>query len=145
MNGEDVIVLRKSDITRLVDYPKPLRDQLIIELARTMGLRTGEISTLRWEHIDLAEMMCYIRDSKRKSLYPIPLAWQVERLIRAKMKGPPRFNPDQGFVIRPFSSKGVRFSAIGKPFNNKGIQNIVKQYAKLSGIIDWRRYTPRLF
>lgn len=135
----DVIVLRRSDVERLISEPKPLRDELIIALPKRMGLRTREIATLRCEYIHFDEALLYIKNCKRYELYPLPLDWKVEQLLTDYING-----RTEGWVIERFPSKGVKKSAYGKPLSNEAIQDVIKRHAKNAGIPNWQQFTPRL-
>jgi integrase len=53
--------------------PKPLRDQLLLELPVLQALRTGEVSSLRVEYIDYDHGDLTVLDSKKHKPFLIPL------------------------------------------------------------------------
>jgi len=136
------VVLRKDDIEKLVEHPKILRDQIIIDFSRLQALRTHEIATERWENVDLENSYIHVLDSKKRVRIMLPLHWHLaELLIRYKEQITPA---EDDWIVKPLPSVNVKKSAWGKPISNEAIQNVVKGYAKEAEIFDWRRYNPTL-
>jgi len=72
--SRESIVVYMSRFHKLLDYrPKPLRDQLILELPILQGFRNGEVTTLRAKHVDLENGDIEILDSKKHRFYTRPL------------------------------------------------------------------------
>lgn len=138
----NVIILHKRNIEKALEQPTLVRDQLIQDLAAFMGLRTREITTLRWENVNLGDGYLYVLDSKKHNLHPLPIDWRVAELLAKHMKEAE--DPTQGWVLRP-SPGPIKRSAIGKPLSNTRIQYLVKYYAREAGIPNWQQYNPRLF
>jgi len=83
----DAIIIRRADVERVHDYARRnccLRDYLLIRLPMKIGLRTGEICTLKVEYIDFVDRSFRVFDSKRKALssFPLPLDLVTLQLIR---------------------------------------------------------------
>jgi len=136
------IILRQEDIQRLVEYPKILRDQIIIDFSRLQGFRTKEIAVTRWQDINLEDGFIRVSDSKKQISVLLPLHWHLtEQLMRHKQEQHPREND---YVISHLPEVNIPSSSVGKPFNNNTIRNIVKDYAREAGIYDWQRYNPTL-
>lgn len=68
-----VMILFRKHFIKLLEYPKPLRDQLIFELAILQAFRTGEIVTLKVNDIDFENGIIYVLDSKKHKHFPVPL------------------------------------------------------------------------
>jgi integrase len=130
------ITLYRSNFLKLKKFPKPARDQLIIELPCDLGLRTGEIATLRIENIDLENGSILILDSKRYKPYPIPLSYNIAQLIEEVKSG-----RSEGWLIRQFPRSG---KLSDKPITVEAIWHVWKKWAKRAGLPNWRQYTPRL-
>jgi hypothetical protein len=85
-NGSsNAVVIRRVDVLRVHDYARQncdLRDYLLIRLGLKIGLRTGEICTLRIENINFEDRNFNVLDSKRKVLYPLPLDQVTLQLIQ---------------------------------------------------------------
>lgn len=71
-NRERIVVVR-SHFRKLLAFPKPLRDQLLIELPTLEAFRTGEVSSLRAEYVDFEAGDLLVMDSKKKKLCMVPL------------------------------------------------------------------------
>lgn len=74
---EGRIIVYRAYFTKVLDFPKPVRDQLMLELPALNGLRTGEVVTLRFEDVDFENGDLRVLDSKKHRSYLIPLDPQV--------------------------------------------------------------------
>lgn len=136
------IIIHRRDIEKLLAYPKKPRNQLIHELAAYMGFRTGEICTERIEWMDVDSGKCYVEDSKKRVLYPIPLNYSVAKLAQNIAEG-----RDEGLLILRFegrwrSRRGE--SNLDKPIKPAAIWGIVRRAARKAGIKNWQEVNPRL-
>lgn len=134
----EVIILRREDFMRLFRQPKILRDEVIFELGRGMGLRTGEMSTTRCERVNLDDGLIYVRDSKNYHIYPLPINLRIAELVDKYMDG-----RKDGWLLRPLETAKVP-KARDKPLSTQAIRNIVKHYAREADIPNWQEYQPRL-
>jgi len=136
------IIIHRSDIDKLLATRKKPRNQLIHELAAYMGFRTGEICTERIEWFDFETGRCYVMDSKKLELYPIPLNYRVAKLT-AKVAG----DKTEGLLIKRF--QGGRAIKMGdsryeEPLTGDAIWQVVRRHARKAGIRNWQDYNPRL-
>lgn len=138
----NVVVVNREDILTLAEHPKILRDQVIIDLPRLQGFRTGEVAALRWEYVNEAERWIYVENSKKHHLFALPLNWRLARLI-ARLRRREGM-PQKGFVINPLPTVNVKESARGKPISNTAIEDVVKDCARESKIFNWNKYNPTL-
>jgi len=83
---EGRIVIYRRHFEKLLAFPKPLRDQLLIELPLLEGLRTGEISSLHVEYVDFENGDLTVLDSKKKQLLMIPLDTVVAEHLAEYMR-----------------------------------------------------------
>jgi len=127
---EGKIVVYRAYFLKLLNYPKPLRDQLAIELPTLMGLRTGEVCTLRVEYFDFEHGDLQVLDSKKNRLSIIPLDSQAG-------------NHSETYIIKRGLKKGdylfTRSRASGpkgrKPhLSESQIQRIWKKWCEAAGI-----------
>jgi len=131
------IEIRRSDIERLLAYPKPPRDQLIHCLAANMGLRTGEVATVRIEYIDLEKGTLFVLDSKRHELSPVPIDYETAELME-KVSG----KRERGLLIqRRFCYQG---KTLEDPLTDTNLWYLVRRYACKAGIPNWEQYNLRL-
>ena len=136
------VLLRQDDIDRLVEHPKILRDQIIIDFSRLQGLRTHEIATERWSNVSPENGFISVWDSKKHVPVLLPLHWRLaEQLMRLKEETAPS---DNDWIIRPLPNVNVKKSAWGKPISNDAIHDVVKGIARDAGIFEWRRYNSTL-
>jgi hypothetical protein len=76
VGSADAIVIRRVDVLKVHDYARTscdLRDYLLVRLPLKIGLRTGELCTLRIEDVNFGDRSFSVVDSKRKRAYPLPL------------------------------------------------------------------------
>lgn len=74
-------VINRGQIEKVLKCEKPLRDQVILELAAYEGLRSGEISAQHAEWIDFQNGDLYVLDSKKHQLFPLPLVPLVAKHV----------------------------------------------------------------
>lgn len=70
---EGKIVVYRAYFMKLLATPKPLRDQLIIELPTFMAFRTGEICTAKADDVDFQRGDMQVLDSKKSRIFTVPL------------------------------------------------------------------------
>lgn len=71
--AEGKIDVYREYFRKLLAIPKPLRDQLLIELPTLQGLRTGEISSMKAEYFDFEHNILKVLDSKKGTHRFVPL------------------------------------------------------------------------
>jgi integrase len=79
------LVVHRTDVEHIHDYAQKnctQRDFLIIRVGMRIGLRTGEIATLRIEDIDFEKRFIKVLDSKKKVYFPLPLDPVTLQLIQ---------------------------------------------------------------
>ncbi len=134
---QPAIVIRRVDVERVHDYARDnceLRDYLFIRLPMKIGLRTGEITTLRIEYIDFNDRSFQVLDSKKKKLYPLPLDVLTLQLIRDLVA--PRH---EGYVFR--HKKAWKNRCGDRPLTIEAVSIRVNQIASELGVAG---FTPRL-
>jgi hypothetical protein len=131
--SEGRIVVYRGYFVRLLTVHKVcLRDQLLIELPILEGLRTGEVSSLRAEYVDVERGDLLVMDSKKHQLAVIPLdpveaehlsAYMAERGLSFGFLFPPR-------RLRKPNQKPKR----GAAMTVGAIQHIWDKYCRAAGI-----------
>jgi len=96
------LVIHRAYFERLLKFPKPLRDQLVIELPVLEAFRTGEVSSLTFENVDLGRGDLRVLDSKKNKLFTIPLDPTLARHLVEYIEE--KVGLREGLVIRPLSS-----------------------------------------
>ena len=127
MHAEGKIVVYRSYFARLLAAPKPLRDQLIIELPMLMGFRTGEVCTAKKEHVNFESGDMQVYDSKKYRLYLVPLHPQVAKHLDKHIK-----KVDGNFLFTRSRKSGAK----GKDphLTDSTIQVIWKKWCEAVGI-----------
>jgi integrase len=99
-----------------------------------IGLRTGELCTLRIENIDFSSRSFQVLDSKRKELYPLPLDPVTLELIRLLIG-----KRLQGYVFR--QRKTWTCKRAEEPLTPNTVWIRVKTIGEEAGV---NNFTPRL-
>ncbi|MEM3617283.1 MAG: site-specific integrase [Candidatus Bathyarchaeia archaeon] len=140
LSSADAIVIRRVDVLKVHDYARRnccLRDYLLIRLPMKIGLRTGEICSLRVENIDFNNRSFHVLDSKRKRLYPLPLDPITLDLIKELVEG-----KTEGYVFtRTVYSRSWSHKKAGKPLHVSTVEARVKKIAYKAGV---KGFTPRV-
>jgi len=80
-------VLYRRQMIRLLAWPKPAFDQLVLELGALMGFREEEIRTWRAEWINWQESETRVLDARRHMLETVPLNTQAARHAETVLHG----------------------------------------------------------
>ena len=137
-NGSsNAIVIRRVDVLRVHDYARQncdLRDYLLIRLGLKIGLRNGEICTLRIENIDFENRSFSVLDSKQKILFPLPLDQVTLQLIQDHIG-----ERTEGYVFQQ-KQTWVR-KRLGLPLDPATVWIVVNKIGKAAGA---KRFNPRI-
>lgn len=139
--SEPIILVRKQ-FQELLNHSanhEPLRNQLIIDFPTQMGLRTKEIRMAYWEDVDIDSGHLFIRNSKSKHLYPIPISYRIAEKLEAY-----RRNGTKGFILRRLLGCGYSHIMKDKPISNKTVWDTWHRVARRAGVQHPEIYTPRL-
>jgi len=113
---------------KLLNWPKPLRDQLILELPTLNALRTDEVATLKAEYIDLANGDLEVLDSKKHSFFTVPLDYTVAKHLELYLS---QTGIKEGLIITPGTKAGRRTKG---SLSNQAIEYIWKKWCLACGI-----------
>lgn len=125
--------LSAADVERLIsscDLTRPggIRDRAILLLLARLGLRAGDITTMRFDDIRWKEGMVRVRGKSRQEAY-LPLPQEVgDALLDYVIRGRPRVDCDRIFL---------RARAPHRPFrSSSSISHIVRFALAQAGITD---------
>jgi len=103
-------VLYRMQMLQLLNFPKPVFDQLAIELPCLMGFRANEVATLRAEYLDFQNMNTKVMDAKKHKLMTVPLnlyaGEHIEQILNGRTEGVvlgSRSNRNKGEQITPIA------------------------------------------
>lgn len=103
-------ILYRTQMLRLLAFPKPTFDQLAIELPCLMGFRAKEVCTWRAEYVDFQNMNTFVMDAKKKKLFTLPLnlyvAGHTETILNGRSEGcvlVSRSTRNMGDELTPFA------------------------------------------
>jgi integrase len=119
---------------KLLAFPKPVHDQLCIELPCLMGFRAQEVCTWRAEYIDFEHGDTLVLDAKKKKLFQVPLNIQVATHAEQLLKG-----RREGYVIQSTSNAQ---QDPNRPLTPTSIWYIWRKYATLAGLPNALEISP---
>jgi integrase len=133
----EAIVIRRSDVERVHDYAREnaeLRDYLFVRLPMKVGLRTGELATLKIENINFDSRSFTVLDSKNRMLYPLPLDVLTLELVKELIR-----DRVEGYV---FTRRGSWIRArVDKPLTVDEIWYVVRKIGEEAGVPN---FNPRI-
>jgi site-specific recombinase XerD len=113
------IVLNRSEVQKLFEVTTNIKHKIILALLYYAGLRLSEVRNLRWQDIDLERELIHIKQAKGEKERVIFLHNKVkELLLESGIR-------KSGYVL---------ISERGGEYNERTIQQIVKNGAKKAGI-----------
>jgi len=127
-------ILTNEDFKKLVRVCKDMRQKLIIHLLYDTGLRVGEVVRLRPVDFDKHEGTISILNSKGKKTRVVHYGNQLKDTLNKYVKA--RGGIPANTLLESYKEKDM-------PLGLRGIQNIVKQIVKRSGLK--KRISPHTF
>lgn len=125
---EGKIFVYRGRFVRLLNWPKPLRDQLILELPTLNAFRTTEVATVQHNHINLDCGDIQVLDSKKHVFFTMPLdptiTMHIERYLAET-------HITEGLLFRPGWKAGRRTEG---PMTDIAIDYIWKKWCLACGI-----------
>ena len=127
-------VLYRRQMLALLRFPKPVFDQLAIELPCLMGFRSQEVATWMAKYINYQTMNTFVLDSKKKQLFTVPLNLNVAKHAEEVLNG-----RVEGYVLR-HRSKGKQFA--NQPLTPTAIWYIWDKWTKQAGLWNAKEISP---
>lgn len=125
------LILNQDETKRLLAMADTLRNRLLLSLGYGAGLRAGEVVRLKVKHIDSAQMIIHVEQSKGKKDRLVMLSPEMLALLRAWWKvRPKRYDdgiPLQERVLFPGRNKGA-------PLSVHQLNSIFHKAARAAGI-----------
>jgi integrase/recombinase XerD len=125
------LILNQDETKRLLACTHTLRNRLLLSLGYGAGLRAGEVVRLRVKHIDSAQMIIHVEQSKGRKDRLVMLSPETLALLRAWWKvRPKRF--DDGVPMQErllFPSRKA-----GKPLSVHRLNTVFHEAAAAAGI-----------
>ena len=125
------LVLDQDEAKRLLAMASSLRDQLLLSLGYGAGLRASEILRLRVKHIDSAQMVIHVQQSKGRKDRLVMLSPDTLVLLRQWWKARPK-RQDWGIPM----PERLLFPGrkAGAPLSTHQLNNIFHKAADAAGI-----------
>jgi integrase/recombinase XerD len=121
-------ILSKKEIKELIGATKNKRDQILIKLLYSTGMRVSECVNVKVGDLDLDEKICSVRQGKGKKDRITILSASLASDIRSYLFSEGIF---QGFIFD---------NGRGKPLSTRFVQQVVSNAAKTAGLL--KQVTP---
>ena len=118
-------VLSTSEMEILFKSCRDVRQLLIIQFLFDTGIRSGELLRLQFKDFDKENRTIILRKSKGQKLRVVPYGEHLRSTLKAYVKMLGYF--PKGPIIESYKVKGA-------PLSLRGLQHVVKEVAKRSGI-----------
>lgn len=119
------VILNRNELQKLFEVTTNIKHKIVLALLYYAGLRLSEVRNLRWQDIDFEREIIHIKRAKGEKERVIFLHKELKKLL-------------EDYGIRKLGY--VLISERGKKYNERTIQQIVKNTAKKAGIK--KRVTP---
>jgi integrase/recombinase XerD len=125
------LILNQDEAKRLLAMADTLRNRLLLSLGYGAGLRAGEIVRLKVKHIDSAQMIIHVEQSKGRKDRLVMLSPETLALLRQWWKVRPRFYdggvPVQERLLFPGRKPG-------QPLTTRQLNRLFHETADAAGI-----------
>jgi integrase/recombinase XerD len=127
-------VLSKDEVKSILESLKNLKHQSMLSLIYACGLRSGELLTLKPQHVDSKRELLIIKNTKGNKDRIAPLSLKIIELLRS--------------YYRAYKPKHYLFEGqvAGTPYDGRSLQLVLKQAVAKSGIkkpvtLHWLRHS----
>ncbi len=118
-------VLNSQELQQLFAACRDVRQLLIVQLLFDTGLRSGELLRLQLQDFDKNNRTITLRKTKGGLLRVVPYGEHIRTILKSYIQMLGYF--PKGALLESYKEKG-------KPLSLRGLQHIVRQIAKRSGI-----------
>lgn len=125
-------IIYREDTLRLLAYPKPIHDQLCLELPCLMGFRAKEVCTWRAEYIDFEHGNTLVMDAKKKQLFLVPLNFQVANHAKKILNG-----RKEGYVLRSRSTRNK-----GEQISPFAVWHVWRKWSIKANLLNYEEFSP---
>ena len=134
--AEEKLVVYREIFTQLMKTPKPLRDQLVIELPCLQAFRAGEVSSLKAEYVCFESGDITVLDSKKKTEMQRPLDPTIAKHVAEYVE---QEHLGKGILLQPLSTahhvgRKPGSKTVGAGISTTQIGRIWEKYCKALGI-----------
>jgi integrase/recombinase XerD len=127
-------VLSKEEVKALFDATKNMKHRTMLSLIYSCGLRSGELLTLKFEHVDAPRNLLIIQRAKGMKDRIVPLSRKMLQMLK-----------DYCTMYKPsvYLFEGVK---AGSPYDERSLQNVLKASVEKAGIcrpvtLHWLRHS----
>jgi site-specific recombinase XerD len=125
------LILNQDETRRLLAMTDTIRNRLLLSLGYGAGLRAGEVLRLKVKHIDSAQMIIHVQQSKGRKDRLVMLSPETLALLREWWKIRPKHSDDGVSVGERLLFPGRKK---GAPLSTHQLNNIFHKVANAAGI-----------
>jgi site-specific recombinase XerD len=125
------LILNQDETRRLLAMTDTIRNRLLLSLGYGAGLRAGEVVRLKVKHIDSAQMIIHVQQSKGRKDRLVMLSPETLALLREWWKIRPKHSDDGVSVGERLLFPGRKK---GAPLSTHQLNNIFHKVANAAGI-----------
>jgi integrase/recombinase XerD len=128
------LVISTDEAKRLLAVADSLKARVMLSLSYGCGLRAGEVVRLKVKHIDSAQKIIRIEQSKGRKDRNVMLSPEMLDLLRQWWKARPSRYDGQTPVQERWLFPGSKGSRVGKPITTRHLNRLFHEAAKAAGI-----------
>jgi len=118
------IVLSKEEVQRMFDVCENLKHRVILAILYSTGIRSEELISLKWSHVDRSRMIINIIGGKGKKDRQVGLSKSIIPLLENYW----REYKSQEYILNG------QFPKINLKYSKTSVRNVLKQLAERAGI-----------
>jgi len=128
------LVISTDEAKRLLAVADSLKTRVMLSLSYGCGLRAGEVVRLKVKHIDSAQKIIWVEQSKGRKDRNVMLSPEMLDLLRQWWKArPSRYDGDTP-IQECWLFPGAKGRRIGKPITTRHLNRLFHQAAEAAGI-----------
>lgn len=128
-----MLAVWQTDEGELGNSLEAIRNYAILGLLLSTGMRALELTSLRWEDVDLENKIVVIRHSKGGKTRTCAI-FDPSGAITAALQKLRDFQPDDPFVFRALSSTKLYLESRGKPCSLQSLRNMLEKSCRLANL-----------
>ena len=128
------LVISTDEVKRLLAVATSLKARVMLSLGYGCGLRAGEVVRLKVKHIDSAQKIIRVEQSKGRKDRNVMLSPEMLDLLRQWWKARPSRYDGETLVQERWLFPGSKGRRIGKPITTRHLNRLFHEAAEAAGI-----------
>lgn len=128
-----LLAIWQTDKGELGESLESIRNFATLGLLLSTGMRASELTSLRWEDVDIENKIVVIRHSKGGETRTCAI-FDPNGKITAALQKLRDFQPDDPFLFRALSSNKLYLESRGKPCSLQSLRNMLEKTCRLANL-----------